>query len=205
MNRILLLVPFCLAATFSAHAQLANTTWAINGPTGQYFFDFIFQGDGVLAADIAGTIQPVATYSISGDTLTTIQSDPNDDCTTPGVYTFVITPDEVIFTLVSDACADRVFLFTNCTWTGSVSTSIETTTLPALSIHPNPSTGAIQLEHSFAEDVHLSIVDASGRIVHQELLQGPNSRIDLSQLPASIYMVTARTSTGNATHRLILH
>src|SRR5690606_25489318 len=107
-----LLCLFILLATFNAQAQLAATPWSLYNPNGDYFFDFIFDENDTLYVNLgSGFISPLATYEISGDTLTTIQSDPEDDCTTPGVYTFEIVGDTLVFSLVSDVCADRIFIF----------------------------------------------------------------------------------------------
>ncbi len=205
MQRSILLLAAFILASFNGFAQLAGTTWAIGGPGGQYFFDFIFQEDGVLSANVGGIIQPVATYVINGDTLTTVQSDPDDECTTPGVYTFEIVGDQLLFTLVSDACSDRTFIFTMCTWTQALSTSIQDTKGSSMIlIQPNPSSGLVWVEVPGSDHMRISIHLLSGALVHEASFTGPVAAVDLRHLPPAIYLVRTTTEQGTSTDRLVI-
>ena len=205
MQRSILLLAAFILASFNGFAQLAGTTWAIGGPGGQYFFDFTFQEDGVLSANVGGIIQPVATYVINGDTLTTVQSDPDDECTTPGVYTFEIVGDQLLFTLVSDACSDRTFIFTMCTWTQDLSTSIESSMgAPGFSIQPNPSSGLVWVEVPGSDHMRITIHQLSGALVHEASFPGSSASIDLRHLPPSIYLTRTITDRGIFTGRLVI-
>lgn len=61
---------------------------------------------------------------------------------------------------------------------------------PALSLYPNPSTGSLTIE--IPKGVHkaiVSIVNFTGRELFRQEITGPGSYIDISFLPAGIYLV----------------
>ena len=71
-------------------------------------------------------------------------------------------------------------------------------------LFPNPATGLVVLE-SDAPVSRVSVVDATGRC-HFNLPFGGEQqvRLDLSQLPAGLYIVRVQTSQGLASHQLLL-
>lgn len=205
MRSILLCLSF-IVASFSAHAQLAGTTWSLYNPNGSYFFDFIFAGNDTLYVDLgSGFISPLATYAINGNTLTTVQADPEDDCSTPGVYTFEIVGDTLVFTLVSDACADRIFIFTEFDWILEISTAIGTNEPASISIHPNPSTGPIAIEREGTGNAQVRVYTITGELVHESRLSGSRTQIDLSALPKAIHVLRVTDDKTDHVSRIVLH
>ena len=72
---------------------------------------------------------------------------------------------------------------------------------------PNPATSFLNLqvkgmvEHSFS----YKIIDLTGQLVDQQLdLYGQNKRIDISQLPKGIYIVTVQVGSQQVTNKVIV-
>ena len=206
--RTALLTLFIALSTLTANAQIIGSSWSLYGLDGTYYFDFIFDANDTLYADVGGLgiLQPLATYEIDGNTITVLQSDPEDDCTTPGIYTYEIVGDSLLFTLVSDACADRIFIFTEFTWLSTISTGIgDGSTDVTIGIHPNPSTGDFRIDHAEAGAADIRIFDLAGNLVHQSKMTAMSASIDLTALPKSIYILQARGLTDTFTGRIVLH
>ena len=63
----------------------------------------------------------------------------------------------------------------------------------ALAAWPNPTTGLVQL--SFEDESDLMVFDVAGQLVQSRRVQ-PGQPLDISGLPAGIYALTARHTTG---------
>ena len=72
-------------------------------------------------------------------------------------------------------------------------------------IYPNPSNGVISVE--LAEGVStssLEIVNISGQVVHEAILNSRNTILELGDLPNGMYLVTLTSSTHSSVRRLVL-
>ncbi|MBL7112671.1 MAG: T9SS type A sorting domain-containing protein [Bacteroidales bacterium] len=74
-------------------------------------------------------------------------------------------------------------------------------------IFPNPSNGVFTLEmqESAEGELHLQVIDATGKIVHNEVLTGTgNHIIDLSAAHEGIYLIRVITKSGSIEKRIII-
>ncbi len=65
-----------------------------------------------------------------------------------------------------------------------------------LKMYPNPSTGFVFLEMDVQEAAKLEIFDLAGKAVLEAEVRGYPTKIDLSGLPGSVYLVTVTTRRG---------
>lgn len=85
-------------------------------------------------------------------------------------------------------------------------TAMQPAVVPKLEMHtgPNPTSG--MLEIAFAEDlrrVEINLHDMQGQLLMRQSAEGPHARMDLSPLPAGMYLLRAQTPSGStATQRV---
>ena len=73
----------------------------------------------------------------------------------------------------------------------------ERNALPPLVPYPNPGTGTFTLELPLVAPAALELLDASGRVVHMQLLRpGTHSHTVQSALPAGVYVLRVREQEG---------
>ena len=78
-------------------------------------------------------------------------------------------------------------------------------------VYPNPSSGAFTLEiiHSQASDIMISVMTMTGQVVHNEILTGGDSEmkaaIDLSALPKGTYILRISSDSKDIYRHLILN
>jgi hypothetical protein len=73
----------------------------------------------------------------------------------------------------------------------------EHTALPPLLPYPNPGSGTFTLELPLSAPAALELLDASGRVVHMQLLRpGTHSHTVQSALPAGVYVLRVREQEG---------
>ncbi len=73
----------------------------------------------------------------------------------------------------------------------------ERTALPPLQPYPNPGTGSFTLELPLSAPVTLELLDASGRVLHTQVLRtGTHSHTVQSALPAGVYVLRVREPEG---------
>jgi Peptide-N-glycosidase F, C terminal/Secretion system C-terminal sorting domain/Peptide-N-glycosidase F, N terminal len=76
-----------------------------------------------------------------------------------------------------------------------------------LEVYPNPGTGVFNIDYqSESDETEIVILDATGRVIRTEKLQGSNGtiRVDLSGNPSGLYFVQMRTQNGVVTKRVVL-
>lgn len=89
----------------------------------------------------------------------------------------------------------------------SVST-INTTEGASLSVYPNPTSDVLNVNFSLetADDVMYIMTDMTGRVVNilnSKNVTNETQTIDVSNLAAGVYMITAKTSKGTSTERFV--
>lgn len=76
--------------------------------------------------------------------------------------------------------------------------------LPAFSLRPNPTNGTVQVVlPETASNVRIEVLDLMGRIIPVTQTYSPSFSLDLSPLPAGVYMVRVSTDSFSAIQRLI--
>ena len=187
---------FCCFFVSSLTAQqLQNTTWKtitpggtdtntviatidtlyLNGPTGSNLVTALFeeQGNVMLIKDLSGPVS----------------------CASPdtGHYSFSISNDTLVFNLIYDSCASRVFALDGAVlWRNSNPTAIDnpSSKTNSFSVFPNPSSGQINVITS--EDGELEIRNLQGKIVFQKSTKAGKSVID-SKLPEGNFILIFRS------------
>jgi hypothetical protein len=69
-------------------------------------------------------------------------------------------------------------------------------------LYPNPVSGTLHIRASETRINHISVVDMTGRLVHQQ--EGNCNTIDVSSIPAGVYQVVISTSEKTQAHRKII-
>jgi hypothetical protein len=72
-----------------------------------------------------------------------------------------------------------------------------------VSIHPNPATDELTINVDVAGYSSCTITNSMGRVLLQQQLSTPQTKIDISHLPAGLYYITARGSSGVKTLRFV--
>lgn len=97
-----------------------------------------------------------------------------------------------------------------CTWTSPAQdmdctgTGIATSPAGQLAIHPNPSNGTFQLElpMRMSGAVDLQVMDLTGRVVAQQVLNGRTVILDLEALPNGLYTVVTTSAAAQYTAKI---
>lgn len=76
----------------------------------------------------------------------------------------------------------------------------------ALRVFPNPADVRVTvvLRADKGDDVTIEVADASGRPVLRKTAEGAMHRLDVTLLPAGVYLATARWENGSASTRLVV-
>lgn len=109
MTKIIALI-LVFFATVSANAQLSNTKWkGVLNIEGGINALFNFSNDTLDVINSENESMETMKYHIKDTLITFVKLYGNSQCdtSTPGVYKFQITANEMTLTLVSDSCADR--------------------------------------------------------------------------------------------------
>lgn len=82
--------------------------------------------------------------------------------------------------------------------------SVETFEHSAFKIHPNPSTGLIQLSHITGE-LKLTVYNVIGQVMATKRLNNTQREVDLRNYPKGLYLLSFKTETGEQiTKKLVL-
>ena len=71
-------------------------------------------------------------------------------------------------------------------------------------IYPNPSNGVLNIEIESSGSTLMSVLDASGRLVHTDKFNGSIYRSDISELNPGIYLLKLETEAGISLGKIIL-
>ncbi|MDB5271705.1 MAG: type sorting protein [Chitinophagaceae bacterium] len=82
----------------------------------------------------------------------------------------------------------------------STATEEQQTIQEELSLYPNPATQQITIEKVVATEQHLEIVNVMGEILHEQEITDTKTSIDISALPAGLYVV----KMGDASKKLMI-
>jgi len=108
----------------------------------------------------------------------------------------------------STAFADTAFVIS---FVRFEATSIEVPAIADIQLYPNPAQGFVNLNASFPSaqsEVTVELSDLAGRVVWQQAFvaqsQSLKDRLDLSSLPAGLYLLNLKTQNGMITEKLEL-
>jgi hypothetical protein len=77
-----------------------------------------------------------------------------------------------------------------------------------MALLPNPSQAqtTLTLGHELTEDVQVQLLDVTGKVCQQHILpRGEKSlQLDVSDLPAAVYLVQLKGKNFNATQKLVV-
>ncbi|MDR1666979.1 MAG: Ig-like domain-containing protein [Bacteroidales bacterium] len=96
---------------------------------------------------------------------------------------------------LSAACAVTV---TNTT------TGVKISDTPIARIYPNPTEGMLTLDFETAGERHITLSDVAGKVLLRQTVSEPTIRIDISNYPAGVYLVTINDGKKQKTVRVIL-
>ena len=87
--------------------------------------------------------------------------------------------------------------------------SIDSKVISSLSIYPNPTKDDFKIDYQLKnqENIHISLLNTLGkeiRVLHDGLSSGDVLDVDMSNLPAGVYMVRFTTDEENVVKRLVL-
>lgn len=187
------------AAFADVHTQSTRVRAFNGGATGGMDdrFDFILTSDSILQSNrlkyIPNTYRAVAN---NGQLF-------NDSLTHPPINTLV--PWNVLSAIYNMSDHLPVYLELLATHKQVISITDSDWDKLQLSVSPNPTQGIIHLadRRSSSEEFMLSLSDLNGREVLKQMLTG-NTQLDLSSLPAGIYMLHARAGNSQAYQKIIL-
>ena len=73
----------------------------------------------------------------------------------------------------------------------------------AWTVYPNPSNGLVQIDFENRELGNVTVMNSMGIVVLSLELEGTKSQLDLSLMPAGVYLIQLETGTLSETYRLI--
>lgn len=187
------------AAFADVHTQSTRVRAFNGGATGGLDdrFDFILTSDSILQSNrlkyIPNTYRAVAN---NGQLF-------NDSLTHPPINTLVPWP--ILSALYNSSDHLPVYLELLATHKQVISLTDSDWDKLQLTVSPNPTQGIIHLvdRRNTAEDFTLSISDLNGKAVIHQTLTG-STQLDLSTLPAGVYLLNARAGNREAFQKIIL-
>lgn len=105
--------------------------------------------------------------------------------------------------------AESVVLFDNLTITASATDSLLATDQVnvvenAFSVYPNPATTVINITNDHSKITGATVVDANGRALKRASFDATtNAQINVSDLPAGVYLITIESAEGKVTKKVI--
>lgn len=75
----------------------------------------------------------------------------------------------------------------------------------AIVVYPNPANDFVTIEYSSDEQVQMSILNLSGQIMYEQLLEDVETIIDISSLASGVYLIYVENSISSTVERLLVH
>ncbi len=207
MHYALIMLAFCSSA-FSQTLQ--NTTWDVYNSSNVLQFKFYIGTDTVFISQNLVTFQPLSFYTEYGNTFTihdidgTAMACPAADT---GRYTFAITNDSLLFTLISDPCGQRTAVLTTYFW---VQNTIGLETLQpfqAIQVFPNPSAdGIFTLRINEPGFDMFSVYTLEGRLILETMIADEvvsEYVVSLAGFESGIYLLNVHSKQGNSVYKLV--
>lgn len=96
----------------------------------------------------------------------------------------------------AQGCADRQEVEAACI------VNVKEELLRTVSLFPNPTRGTVEIT-GLENDGILTVFNYTGRMIRQEALAAPGAQLDLSGMPAGMYLLHIATANGVATSRVV--
>lgn len=80
---------------------------------------------------------------------------------------------------------------------------VEAAVLPSISIFPNPANSVLNVVSNITENATVEIYNITGSLVKAVSVNQNHSQVDISEIPAGMYVVTIKNQNGMDTKRLI--
>jgi hypothetical protein len=71
-------------------------------------------------------------------------------------------------------------------------------------VYPNPATDLLRISNTTGNISHITLTNAIGQIVVNEVVNAPNVKVDVSNLPTGVYFANIETAKGTATQKVIV-
>jgi hypothetical protein len=71
-------------------------------------------------------------------------------------------------------------------------------------VYPNPATDLLRISNTTGNIRHITLTNAIGQIVVNEVVNAPNVKVDVSNLPTGVYFANIETAKGTATQKVIV-
>jgi hypothetical protein len=71
-------------------------------------------------------------------------------------------------------------------------------------VYPNPATDLLRISNTTGTIEHITLTNSVGQIVVDEIVNAPNVKVDVSNLPKGVYFATIETAKGTATQKVIV-
>ncbi len=71
-------------------------------------------------------------------------------------------------------------------------------------VYPNPTTDLLRISNNNGMIDHITLTNSVGQIVVNEVVNAPNVKVDMSNLPKGVYFATIETANGTATQKVIV-
>jgi len=71
-------------------------------------------------------------------------------------------------------------------------------------VYPNPASDLLRISNTTGNISHITLTNAVGQIVVNEVVNAPNVKVDVSNLPNGVYFANIETAKGTATQKVIV-
>jgi hypothetical protein len=211
-RKIILIVVFISMNYLNVFAQLLpNTTWAVYEPSSTLFAYFHFGNDTLFRSFDNITYTHISRYWESGSNFKIFDIPPSSCSSDTGKYTFVMHPDTLDFTLVTDPCATgRSNVIASWYWVNLLATGMPLLNQSTnINIYPNPFTSTTTI--SFSEEqrnTSIKVMDVTGREIRSfdklRMTPGGSVTLDMSEYAKGIYFVRIEDEKRNVVMRKLV-
>jgi len=106
-----------------------------------------------------------------------------------------------VWNFSTDAVDSDVTIYAK--WTENTRTGVESPEAPLARIYPNPTDGAVTLEFETQAEYIVTISDTTGKILFIQTVNDPIARLDISNYPAGVYLLTINDGKRRSTMRVL--
>jgi hypothetical protein len=194
MKRLSLLFTVLIASSTISAQSLDQSIWRVFKDDGSFYRYIQFANDSMYSSQTNGNYISISYYEENGTSIKLVDKVVSGGCNVldTGSYTFQFKDDSVLFTYVQDSCYYRYEFMALFDWT-DLASGLEEKLYddPVLSVYPNPANDVLIINFGkLMPKVEYSISDLRGKLFEQGYLNSPESRIDVSRLPAGLYILS---------------
>ena len=163
---------FC-STNSSAQNFIGKDLLACNFDDDDTYFKFI-NDTFYIKFDLTEEYEPFSVYSISGDTITWNDINPDDGCDPEltGLYIFMESGDSTTFEVVLDDCEDRLSVLVQVVLKVSTISNVQDSDIPEFKLYPNPVINSFSIETNNQENYNFQLINSQGQIVLENEVLG---------------------------------